>query len=150
MAIGRLKAGPEAALIADYLDRFEKTGRSLGLGPARVQELDARGGGAAAEAALILKAIDGAGHVGALDERGKTMKSEAFGALMGRVRDDGIKDMVFVIGGADGLTDEIRQRAGTLLSFGAMVWPHMLARVMLSEQLYRGASVLAGLPYHRA
>jgi len=85
----------------------------------------------------------------AMDERGKAMASPDFAAWVARQRDDGIRDCAFVIGGADGLAPDIRDRADLTLSFGPMVWPHMLARAMLAEQLYRAASILAGTPYHR-
>ena len=149
-AVGRLRAGPERDLIDDYLTRFDRTGRALGLGPATEHEVeDKKGGGMAAEAALLSRAIpDGAALV-ALDERGKLMTSPDFADHLARWRDGGRQDVAFVIGGADGLDPSVRDRADLTLSFGKMVWPHMLARVMLAEQLYRAASILAGAPYHR-
>ena len=149
-AVGRLRAGPERALLDDYLSRFDKIGRALGLGPASVQEVeDRKGGGMANEAALLSRAIpDGAVRV-MLDERGKLMSSPDFADQLARWRDEGRGDVAFVIGGADGLSPDLRETADMKLSFGKMVWPHMLARVMLSEQLYRAASILAGSPYHR-
>ena len=78
------------------------------------------------------------------------MSSPDFADLLARWRDDGTRDAAFVIGGADGLDPTLRAEADIALSFGRMVWPHMLARVMLCEQLYRAASILAGAPYHRA
>jgi 23S rRNA (pseudouridine1915-N3)-methyltransferase len=148
--VGRLRAGPEKSLIDDYLTRFDRTGRALGLGPARVVEVeDRKGGGMAAEAALLERAIpDGAVRV-ALDERGRTMTSPDFAGHLGRWRDAGRGEAAFLIGGADGLDPALRDRADLVLSFGAMVWPHMLVRVMLAEQLYRAAAILAGTPYHR-
>ena len=150
-AVGRLKAGPEKALIDDYLSRFAKTGRSLGLGPAEVIEVeDRKGRGPSGEAELLSKAIAGAGTLLALDERGKILSSPKFANNLAGWRDAGRGDLAILIGGADGLTPELRARADASLSLGAMVWPHMLARVMLSEQLYRAASILSGTPYHRA
>lgn len=149
-AVGRLRSGPEAALIDDYLTRFERTGRSLSLGPARVTEVEAKKGGQAEETRLLLRAIPDGATLIALDERGKLLTSPKFATRLADWRDGGQSDLAIVIGGADGLTPEIRQRADMLLSFGAMVWPHMLARVMLTEQLYRAAAILAGTPYHRA
>ena len=138
-AVGRLRAGPEKILIDDYLTRFDRTGRGLGLGPARVVEVeDKKGGGMAAEALICV-----------LDERGKVEKSPDFAARLGGWRDAGRSDLAFVIGGADGIDAALRQSADHALSFGKMVWPHMLVRVMLSEQLYRAASILSGGPYHR-
>ncbi|WP_050927937.1 23S rRNA (pseudouridine(1915)-N(3))-methyltransferase RlmH [Aestuariivita boseongensis] len=149
-AVGRLRAGPEKSLIDDYVTRFDRTGRALGLGPLRVVEVeDRKGGGKQAEADLLRAAVPRGAVICALDERGKAMSSPDFADLLARWRDDGRGDVAFVIGGADGLAPEFRAEADQLLSFGKMVWPHMLARVMLSEQLYRAASILAGSPYHR-
>ncbi|KAA9006112.1 23S rRNA (pseudouridine(1915)-N(3))-methyltransferase RlmH [Histidinibacterium aquaticum] len=149
-AVGRMKAGAERDLIDDYLTRFDRTGRSLGLGPASVVEVDDRkGGGMAGEAVLLEKAVPEGTALCCLDERGKVMTSPEFAELLGGWRDAGRSGAAFVIGGADGIAPELRERAEVRLSFGKMVWPHMLARVMLAEQLYRAASILAGSPYHR-
>ncbi|SLN68501.1 Ribosomal RNA large subunit methyltransferase H [Roseivivax jejudonensis] len=148
--VGRLRSGPEHALVDDYLGRFDKSGRGLGLGPARIIEVeDRKGGGMAAEAALLRRARP-SGALCTLDERGRTMTSIEFADTLARLRDQGVQDLSFVIGGADGIDPDLRTEADLSLSFGAMVWPHMLARVMLAEQLYRAASILAGSPYHRA
>jgi|SRR6056297_53518 len=149
-AVGRLRAGPERALIDDYLTRFDKTGRALGLGPVSVHEVeDKKGGGMAAEAALLDRAIPKGAVLVVMDERGRVIPSPEFAGKLGAWRDEGRGDVAFVIGGADGVDPSLRAKADFKLSFGAMVWPHMLARVMLSEQLYRAASILAGSPYHR-
>ncbi|MBS0564380.1 MAG: 23S rRNA (pseudouridine(1915)-N(3))-methyltransferase RlmH [Proteobacteria bacterium] len=151
VAVGRLRAGPEHELITDYLHRFDRIGRGLGLGPARVIEVDDRkGGGMAAEADLLDRAIPAGACLAVLDERGALMTSPEFAAELGRWRDHGRPEMAFVIGGADGIAPALRSRADLSLSFGRMVWPHLLARAMLAEQLYRAASILAGAPYHRA
>lgn len=150
-AVGRLRAGPEAELIDDYLSRFDRTGRTLGLGPAAVSEVeDRKGGGMAAEAALLRRAVPKGAVICALDERGRTLTSPKFAERLAGWRDAGRSDVAFVIGGADGIAPDLRGEADFLLSFGQMVWPHMLARVMLTEQLYRAATILAGGPYHRA
>jgi len=150
-AVGRLRNGPERALLDDYLTRFDRTGRALGLGPAREMQVeDRKGGGMAAEAVLLDKAIPTGALVCLLDERGRTMTSPDFAQQLARWRDAGRQDLAFAIGGADGLDPGFRERADFAVSFGAMVWPHMLVRVMLAEQLYRAASILAGTPYHRA
>jgi len=150
VAVGRLRAGPERDLIDDYLTRFDRTGRALALGPAQVIEVeDKKGGGMAAEAALLSKAIPSGALICVMDERGKVMTSPAFADQLGGWRDQGRQDVAFVIGGADGLDPSLRGQADAALSFGKMVWPHILVRVMLSEQLYRAASILAGSPYHR-
>lgn len=150
LAVGRLRSGPESDLVADYLARFERTGRPLGLGPAQVVEVeDRRGGGPAGEAALLAAALPRGALLVALDERGRTLDSPAFAGMLRRAADTGTRDLAIAIGGADGLDPALRDQAGHLVSFGPMVWPHMLARVMLAEQLYRAASILAGTPYHR-
>ena len=150
-AVGRLRAGPERDLANDYLTRFDRAGRALGLGPATVIEIeDRKGGGMMAEATLLERAIPAGSVIMALDERGSVMTSPKFAQKLAGWRDDGRGDLAFVIGGADGIAPELRNRADAKLSFGQMVWPHMLARVMLCEQLYRAATILAGGPYHRA
>ena len=150
-AVGRLRRGPEADLIDDYLTRADRTGRALGLGPVTVAEVeDRKGGGMAAEAALLEKALPDRARIVALDERGKLMTSPEFADLLAKWRDEGVSDCAFVIGGADGIEPSLRDRADAKLSFGKMVWPHMLARVMLAEQIYRATTILAGSPYHRA
>ncbi|MEM1064801.1 MAG: 23S rRNA (pseudouridine(1915)-N(3))-methyltransferase RlmH [Pseudomonadota bacterium] len=150
-AVGRLRPGPELALIDDYRTRVDRAGKPLALGPLTIAEVDDRkGGGPGAEAALLTRSVpDGAVRV-ALDERGKTLSSPDLADAIARWRDDGARDLAFFIGGADGLDLGLRQSANARLSFGPMVWPHMLARVMLTEQLYRAVSILAGTPYHRA
>lgn len=150
-AVGRLRTSPESALIEDYLTRFDRTGRALGLGPAELRDVeDRKGGGIDSEAALLDRATPDRAVVIALDERGKMMTSPDFAATLARFRDDGTQDLAFVIGGADGIAPSLRAKAAMSVSFGRMVWPHMLARVMLTEQLYRAATILAGSPYHRS
>ena len=150
-AVGRLRAGPELALIEDYLNRFDRTGRALGLGPAVVSEVeDRKGGGRTAEAALLSRAVPEGAIICCLDERGRGLTSPEFADTLAGWRDAGRADAAFVIGGADGIDPALRDRADLRLSFGAMVWPHLLARVMLAEQLYRAAQILAGTPYHRS
>lgn len=150
LAVGRLRKGAEFTLIADYLDRFAKTGRGLGLPPAQLVEVeDKRGFGMAAEGELLARAIPPGAALVALDERGDQPTSPEFAARLAGFRDSA-RDICFLIGGADGIAPDLRARADWSISFGRMVWPHMLARVMLAEQLYRAATILSGGPYHRA
>ena len=149
-AVGRLRTGPERDLYDDYLTRFDRTGRALALGPAQLIEVeDKKGGGMPAEATLLERAIPAGSLICIMDERGKLQSSPQFATTLAGWRDQGRQDVAFVIGGADGIDPGLRDRADASLSFGKMVWPHMLVRVMLAEQLYRAASILAGGPYHR-
>ena len=150
-AVGRLRAGPEKTLIDDYLKRFDRTGRALGLGPALVLEVDERKAQtSAAQGAALERVLPRNAILCCLDERGRTLKSPDFANLLRDWADRGDSDIAVLLGGADGLDPGLRDRAQLNLSFGAMVWPHMLARVMLAEQLYRATTILAGTPYHRA
>lgn len=149
-AVGRLRAGPERVLTDDYYERFDRTGRPLGLGPVVEHEVeDKKGGGMVAEGDLLGRAVPSGALLVSLDERGRVMTSPDFAAMLAKWRDGGRQDVAFVIGGADGIDPAFRARAEASVSFGAMVWPHMLVRVMLAEQLYRAATILAGGPYHR-
>jgi 23S rRNA (pseudouridine1915-N3)-methyltransferase len=151
-AVGRIRAdAPERALIEDYAMRFNRIARPLGMGPLHEHEAEPRRGtGPAAEADALTRAIPQGATLVALDERGRTLASPEFADKLEGFRDRGTADLAFVIGGADGLLRDLRDGADLVLSFGPMVWPHMLARVMLFEQLYRAATILSGSPYHRA
>ena len=147
---GRLRSGPERALVDDYLVRFNRTGRPLSLGPlSEIEVEDRKGGGMEAEAQLLSRAVPKGALLVIMDERGRQMSSPDFAQTLAGWRDAGRQDVAFMIGGADGLAPSLRASADFAISFGAMVWPHMLVRVMLAEQLYRAASILAGSPYHR-
>ncbi|MEM8823652.1 MAG: 23S rRNA (pseudouridine(1915)-N(3))-methyltransferase RlmH [Pseudomonadota bacterium] len=148
LAVGRLRRGPEKALVDEYLDRFAKTGRATGLPSIIVTEVDVKGGMQAEAEALSRAVLSGSALV-VLDERGRALTSPDLARKLSAWRDEA-RDVSLVIGGADGLAPSLRDRADLAISFGAMVWPHMLVRVMLAEQLYRAASILAGTPYHRA
>jgi 23S rRNA (pseudouridine1915-N3)-methyltransferase len=149
-AVGRMRSGPEKTLVDDYLDRFEKSGRGIGLSLGGMLEVeDRKGGGAATEAQLLRNAIPDGAATWVLDERGRTLTSPEFAEAIARERDSGRRSLAIAIGGADGLDPAFRAEADRAISFGSMVWPHMLARVMLSEQLYRAAAILLGTPYHR-
>ncbi len=149
-AVGRLRSGPERDLIDDYALRFDRSGRALSLGPFSEHEVeDKKNAGMAAEAELLARAVPSGAVLVTLDERGRLMTSPEFAAQLARWRDAGRQDVAFVIGSADGIDPALRAGADFSLSFGQMVWPHMLVRVMLAEQLYRAANILSGGPYHR-
>jgi len=131
---GKIGRSPEADLVERYLKRIAW--------PVKVTELPDNGGTLPVPLAPAREVL--------LDERGRQMGSEEFAALLGRWRDDGVREARFLIGAADGHGHAARADADLLLGFGAMTWPHMLARAMLAEQLWRATSILAGHPYHRA
>ena len=123
----------------------------MGLGPvAELEVEDKKNLGMAAEAVLLERAIPTGALIATLDERGRVMSSIEFAEQLAKWRDGGRQDVAFVIGGADGIDPTLRGKAEFSLSFGRMVWPHMLVRVMLAEQIYRAATILGGGPYHRA
>ncbi|WP_421851553.1 23S rRNA (pseudouridine(1915)-N(3))-methyltransferase RlmH [Novosphingobium sp.] len=134
IARGKIGRSPEAELVDRYARRI-----TWGF---KVTELPDRGGTIPTPAATPVRTV-------ALDERGEQLKSTAFAALLGRWRDDGIREARFLIGAADGHDGALRADADLLLAFGAATWPHMLARAMLTEQLWRATSILSGHPYHR-
>jgi 23S rRNA (pseudouridine1915-N3)-methyltransferase len=134
IARGKIGRSPEGELVDRYARRISW--------PFKLTELPDTGG-------TIPEPLTPARNV-LLDERGKLMSSEAFAALLGRWRDDGVREARFLIGAADGHGDTAREKADLLLGFGAMTWPHMMARAMLAEQLWRATSILAGHPYHRS
>lgn len=146
IAVGALRAGPERALAEKYLTRitWPITVREVEeKRPLKGDRLRTR------EGELILAACPRGAVIVALDERGKSLTSADFAARLGRWRDEGISDIAFTIGGADGLDEAVRARAGLVLAFGAMTLPHQLARGVLLEQIYRAQTILAGHPYHR-
>lgn len=134
VARGKIGRSPEAELVARYEKRLTWPFRSTELPEAGGKVPDPQ-----APARIVL-----------LDERGKQLSSEDFAALLGRWRDEGVREARFVLGAADGHSAEERAEADLLLAFGKATWPHLLARAMLLEQLYRATAILAGHPYHRA
>lgn len=146
--MGRLRASPERALVDDWLARFDRAGRPLGLGPATEVEVEAKGG-PAPEGGAILARLPRGGWLCCLDEGGEQLTSPGLAQRLDAWKGER-RDAAFVIGGADGLDPVVTARADLVLSLGRMVWPHMLARAMLAEQLYRAATILGGSPYHRA
>jgi 23S rRNA (pseudouridine1915-N3)-methyltransferase len=153
-AIGRARAGPERELVTRYLDRAAATGRNVALTGFKLAELpESRAASPSRrrreEAAMLTGAMpEGAVSV-ALDERGKALTSAQLADGIGSWRDAGTADLGLIIGGPDGLDPSLRDRAQLVLALSALTWPHQLARVMLAEQLYRAATILAGHPYHR-
>jgi len=154
-AVGRLKQGPERELAERYRKRFDDIGRKLGFRGLKIHEIaESRARDAAAriaeEGAAILSSIPENSVLVTLDARGENIDSVGLARHLGRFRDQSVANTVFVIGGADGLSPELGAKERLRIEFGAATWPHQIVRVMLLEQLYRAATILAGHPYHRA
>ena len=154
IAIGRLKQGPERELAERYRERFDDIGRKLGFRGLEIHEIpESRSRDAATriaeEAAAIAALIPDKAALVALDEHGDNVDSASFARHLGRWRDDSVPCAVFTIGGADGLSPDLRRRAKLSVAFGKATWPHQMVRVMLLEQIYRAATILSGHPYHR-
>ena len=148
-AVGRLGRRAETDLVADWLKRATASGRSLGLGPFEVFEVEARKPGKPGEAEALKAVLQPGDHLIACDEHGKAWPSRAFSERIAVLRDGGERRLVFFIGGADGLDPAFVAEARETIAFGPATWPHALARAMLAEQLYRAVTLLAGSPYHR-
>ena len=150
IAAGRMKGDRAAELVDDYANRATASGRSLGLGPVEITEIDPRGKLAkpAQSAALSAAAPEGAKRV-LLDERGRSLTSRDLAERLQTWRDEGVRDGAFFIGGADGVDQAAFGTCDLKLAFGQQTWPHRLMRAMLAEQLYRAVSLIAGAPYHR-
>lgn len=131
---GKIGRSPEAELVARYEKRMTW--------PARFTELPDVGG--------RMPEPVGQTRIVLLDERGRNLSSEELAATLARWRDEGVREARFLIGAADGHGEDLRGKADLLLAFGKATWPHLLARAMLAEQLYRAASIIAGHPYHRS
>ncbi len=146
LAVGRLKSGPLLDALKEYQRRMDS--------PLEIQEVECKKAldgpqKTAEEGRLLLESLPDGARLVALDERGKNLSSREFASLIRNEQDNGTRDLAFVIGGADGLSEDVRRRAFTCISFGKPTWPHMLARLMLTEQLYRAQQILKGHPYHR-
>jgi len=146
IAVGRMKPGPERELFGHYSARLHpapqmrEVEEKRNLPPAQLK---------VREGELLLGAVPDGAHVVALDEKGRKLGSQAFSKRLGQWRDEGVRDVAFVIGGADGLDKTVLSRANLVLSLSDMTWPHMLVRGLLAEQLYRASAILSGHPYHR-
>ncbi|MDG6094335.1 23S rRNA (pseudouridine(1915)-N(3))-methyltransferase RlmH [Acetobacter sp. AN02] len=145
IAVGRMKDAAEKALTERYLRRLSP--------PLVITELpDGKGSPAEIkrrEGEALLKALPSRAFVIALDQGGRSLTSTAFASALSEWQSGG-REICFLIGGAEGLDAAVIGRADQLLNFGQMTWPHMLVRIMLTEQIYRARAILAGHPYHRS
>jgi 23S rRNA (pseudouridine1915-N3)-methyltransferase len=140
LAIGKCKKGsPEDLLIREYQKRLSWN----------LNIIEKENDTIFKESAFLLSHIPEGAKVVVLDERGENISSQTFAQKIENWRLNGISEICFLIGGADGHTDEVRRRADLILSFGKLTFPHMLIRAVLTEQIYRAQTILSGHPYHR-
>ena len=154
LAVGRLKAGSEKLLAEDYQSRIEGLGRKAGISRFSVIDIGESQGQTPVtrmdeEQRFFTGSLPPRAFTIVLDERGKTMTSPAFADMLRRHVDGGTADLAFLIGGPDGHPPATREKAGLVLSFSPMTWPHRLVRVMLFEQIYRAVTIMINHPYHR-
>lgn len=155
LAVGSARGSSEGALTEDYCSRASSIGKQIGftavsvseVGVSKLRDPQAR---IHDEGERLAARVPPQAHVICLDAKGNGMTSEAFADMLGAMRDAGARDLAFLIGGPDGLNAGPSVKAGRSLAFGPQTWPHLLVRAMLAEQIYRGITILAGHPYHRA
>lgn len=150
LCVGRMKKGPELEIVQTYLKRCPWSVKIIEVEerrPIKGAERMAR------EGDLIVKAIashaPANAYIIALDERGKDLRSPEFASKINHIQEQGISDLIFLIGGADGYDPAVKQQANFLFSLGKLTWPHMMARAMLAEQIYRASTILSSHPYHK-
>jgi len=153
-AVGRARDQPETVLFKEFWQRAAAIGPRLGFTAFSTLIVDtSRRATAEArtleEAERLTRKAPLAAHRIVCDERGRSMTSDAFAAILKQLRDDGASDVLFVIGGPDGLSPSFRTGAQHVIAFGSQTWPHLLVRAMLAEQIYRALTILLGHPYHR-
>jgi 23S rRNA (pseudouridine1915-N3)-methyltransferase len=155
LAVGHGRGTAEGTLSTEFLGRAAKMGRNMGFASVNAEDVavsklrDSKGRMADEAQRLAARVPEGA-HLVYLDAKGRGMTSEDFAEMLAALRDAGTRDLVFVIGGPDGLAPLPGKKPGRSLAFGPQTWPHLLVRAMLAEQVYRALTILAGHPYHRA
>ncbi len=149
LGVGRLKDGPERSLTDDYLARAQPLARQLGFRGPEEHEV-ASGGGLESEGARLISRMPDGAICLRLDEAGENLTSKELARRLAAWRDEGLRDTVFCIGGAEGFSPEVRRLVPKAIAFGAQTWPHRLVRAMLAEQVYRALTIIAGTPYHKA
>jgi len=149
VGVGHLKDGPERSLTDDYLGRTQPLARQFGFRSLEEHEV-ASGGGLEAEGGRLIARIPDGAKCLRLDEAGENLTSSELARRLAIWRDEGLRDTIFLIGGAEGFSPDVRRLVPKALAFGAQTWPHRLVRAMLAEQIYRALTILAGTPYHKA
>jgi 23S rRNA (pseudouridine1915-N3)-methyltransferase len=155
LAVGQARSTQEGALADEFIERASRMSRNLGIADVAVEEVSVSKAREMPkrtqdEAERLAARVPQGAQVVVLDAKGKGMTSEDFAEMIGALRDAGTRNLVFVIGGPDGLGKLPGIKPGRSLAFGPQIWPHLLVRAMLAEQLYRALTILAGHPYHRS
>jgi len=148
IAVGPLRASPERSLVDDYISRARRLSRQAGIRDLVESDVPA-GGGREAESARLLAKCGTRGRIVGLDESGEALASSVLASRVSAWRDQGVPELCFLIGGAQGHGAAVSGAACLKLAFGPQTWPHRLARVMLAEQVYRTSAILSGSPYHK-
>jgi 23S rRNA (pseudouridine1915-N3)-methyltransferase len=154
ICVGRAKGAPEQEVCDTFLKNARGVGNKLGFTQIELVIVETSRAPSAElrmvqEADRLTKRIPSGAHRIVLDERGGALGSRAFAARLAALRDLGLRDLVFLIGGPDGLAADFSKTAMEKISLGAQTWPHLLVRAMLAEQVFRGFTILSGHPYHR-
>ena len=150
IAVGRISNSFEAELVSRYINRFNKLNKLIGLSPLQMIEIDDKKyRSTKQQAKKILEIIKEETNIVIFDQKGKSVSSENFTKYLINQRDSGVKKLVFIIGGAFGLCRSLYKESNEIFSLGKMIWPHFLVRVMVTEQIYRSASIILGNPYHK-
>jgi 23S rRNA (pseudouridine1915-N3)-methyltransferase len=154
LAVGHSRGTSEGALCDDFVGRAKTFGKRLGFSSVAAEEVAVSKSREtkkriAEEGERLAARIPPGAHVVFLDARGKGMTSDGFAEMLAAMRDAGARDLVFLIGGPDGLDPGPAVKSSRSLAFGPQIWPHLLVRAMLAEQIYRALTILGGHPYHR-
>lgn len=154
LCVGRAKASAEQEICDSFLKRASSAGKSLGFTQIILEVVETSRASTAAlrmaqESERLGKRIPSGAQLIVLDERGSSPSSTAFAEQLAALRDSGVRDLAFIVGGPDGLAKSLRNEVAEKLSFGPQTWPHLMVRAMLAEQVFRGLAILSGHPYHR-
>ena len=150
IAVGRISNSLEAELANRYINRFNKLNKFIGLSLLQIIEVDDKKYKTKKQQAKkILEITKAETNIVIFDQKGKSVSSENFTKYLTNNRDSGVKKLVFIIGGAFGLCRSLYKESNEILSLGKMIWPHLLVRVMVTEQIYRSALIILGSPYHK-
>ena len=150
IAVGRIGNLIEKDLVNRYKYRFDKCSKLLGINSIQIIEVDDKKyRSKTLQAKKIAEILKSDSHIVLFDQKGKGLSSEEFTAFLLKQRDFGVKNLAFIIGGAFGLCSSLHKKSNEAISLGKMVWPHFLVRVMVTEQIYRSASIILGNPYHK-